>query len=119
METTDCNRKLREKLVEESHEVLNASTEKDLREEMADASEVLAALAATQNLDLKAIQDIGLAKKLKNGSFDNLIYLHSVGIPASHPIIHDYESKHPLYQKITAKEFDQASNPLKSQKSTG
>lgn len=68
---------LEKKLLEEYHEVLEATGEHRL-EELADMLEIIKFLAKLENATLEDIIAIGNAKNTKNGSFEDKIYLEKV-----------------------------------------
>lgn len=68
---------LEKKLLEEYHEVLEATEEHRL-EELADMLEIIKFLAKLENATLEDVIAIGNAKNMKNGSFEDKIYLEKV-----------------------------------------
>ena len=64
------------KLQEETNEVKNARTKKEILEELADVLEVLDAISCSQGSDLTEITRIKEEKKTKKGGFSKRIYLH-------------------------------------------
>lgn len=64
------------KLQEETNEVKNARTKKEILEELADVLEVLDAISCSQGSDLTEIIRIKEEKKAKKGGFSKRIYLH-------------------------------------------
>lgn len=61
---------LRQKLIEEAHEVVNASDREDLIEELADVMEVLDVLAKLHAIDPDSIEARRVQKKEKRGGFE-------------------------------------------------
>ena len=68
---------LKNKLLEECHEVMDAEGE-DIKKEMADVLEVLEALENTLHIDHKEVLSIKEKKARSNGAFKNKIYLEYV-----------------------------------------
>ncbi len=68
---------LKAKLIEEAQEVSTASPEA-LLEELADVSEVMAALIAAAGLDPDAVEAARLAKRAQRGGFEGRIYNQAV-----------------------------------------
>ena len=64
---------LRDKLIEEAHEV-QAATAAELAEELADVLEVVIALAAAEGLDMAQIEALRLAKRAERGGFDDRVF---------------------------------------------
>lgn len=69
---------LKKKLFEETKEVSEAKNDDELREEMADVVEILAALAITTGKNLGDIIKIASSKRTKRGGFDKRIFLEKV-----------------------------------------
>lgn len=72
--------KLREKLLEESNEVLTAKTKDDITEELADLLEVMQALASFNEINFADVEKTRKLKKEKRGGFDLKILLKSTKI---------------------------------------
>ena len=68
---------LEKKLLEEYHEVINA-TEMDRLEELADMLEVMKYLAKLENATLEDIIEMAEKKNEKRGSFEQKIFLEKV-----------------------------------------
>ncbi len=68
---------LKNKLLEECHEVMNAEGE-DIKKEIADVLEVLEALENILHIDQQEIMSIKEKKAHNNGAFDKKIYLEYV-----------------------------------------
>lgn len=77
---------LKDKLVEEAREAQAAEAD-DLIGELADVLEVVRALAATQGLDIEAIEAARLSKRDERGGFDERVFNAAVeaadGLPAA------------------------------------
>lgn len=69
---------LKKKLCEESIEVLQADTTKQLTEEIADVMELVEALIKAYDISLDDVNSIKNKKLLKNGAFDNKVFLEYV-----------------------------------------
>ena len=70
---------LRQKLVEEAFEALNAN-DQTLVEELADVLDVVDALARSSGIDSAYLASVRQAKRAKRGGFDKGIYLESTAI---------------------------------------
>lgn len=66
---------LKLKLIEEANEVKEAETKESTMEEIADVLEVLYAYMKEENIKMEEIEKIRLAKKEKNGGFENKLYM--------------------------------------------
>jgi predicted house-cleaning noncanonical NTP pyrophosphatase (MazG superfamily) len=66
--------RLKDKLLEEAQEVIDAKTPDEVSEELADLLEVIYALGKEHNLSMKQIEAKRLVKKQQDGGFDNRIY---------------------------------------------
>lgn len=71
---------LKNKLLEECHEVMDAEGE-DIKKEIADVLEVLEALENTLHIDHQEVLSIKEKKARSNGAFKNKIYLEYVEDP--------------------------------------
>ncbi|MBB3260372.1 putative house-cleaning noncanonical NTP pyrophosphatase (MazG superfamily) [Paraburkholderia bannensis] len=74
---------LRQKLVEEALEALDASTGNELLGELADVQEVLLALATALNVDPAALEQERLKKRKKRGGFEKGLMLLKTATPQS------------------------------------
>lgn len=69
---------LKDKLIEEVQELINAETREQVIEEMADIQEVLIALRSKYKIRLVEVQTVGVNKHAKRGGFENGYFLESV-----------------------------------------
>jgi predicted house-cleaning noncanonical NTP pyrophosphatase (MazG superfamily) len=93
-------KKLKEKLQEETLEVIEASSKEELIEEMGDLLEVIYALAKLQDIELNEVEKVRLQKKKVNGAFENRLYAESIELESSHPHVSYYEAKAHKYPEI-------------------
>jgi len=77
LDDEEYKKELEIKLLEECHEVIEASNE-DRLEELADLYEVIKALLAIENSSFEEIIKIAKEKELKRGAFKDKIYLEGV-----------------------------------------
>ncbi|HET9059947.1 MAG TPA: nucleoside triphosphate pyrophosphohydrolase [Acidimicrobiales bacterium] len=68
-------RALRAKLVEEVDELLAAGTLEGVEEELADAAEVLMALAALDSIEWGTVEARRVSKRTERGGFDGRVWL--------------------------------------------
>jgi predicted house-cleaning noncanonical NTP pyrophosphatase (MazG superfamily) len=85
------------KLVEEAHEVAAANTRDEIREELADVSEVMLALAAAHGLSLAEIEAARIAKRQAKGGFDDHVWNDAVAAPQGTPALDYYLARPGLY----------------------
>jgi predicted house-cleaning noncanonical NTP pyrophosphatase (MazG superfamily) len=74
---------LRQKLVEEAFEALDAASGEELLGEIADVQEVLLALASALDIDSRSLEQERLRKKKKRGGFDAGLMLVKTAAPQS------------------------------------
>lgn len=71
-------RELKRKLLEECHELFEASTAEDKAEEIGDVLEVLHAMAETEKIGWETVEEVRLKKKEKRGAFQKKVFLKCV-----------------------------------------
>lgn len=91
---------LKDKLLEESREVLAATNHEDVKEELADVLEVLIALGAEFNISLDEIEEARAKKRMDKGGFLRRIYNSHVEIDAANPKINYFLSQPDKYPEI-------------------
>lgn len=69
---------LKKKFKEEVNEIVEANTEEEIMEEMADLLELIHAMLDAQNKTIEELEEIRLKKKEKRGGFDKRIFLIDV-----------------------------------------
>lgn len=80
MNNEEYLKRLKDKLLEESQEVMASTCEKEMCEEMADLYEVMSATLKIYGLNFEVIQNLALKKRNEKGGFDNKIYCDYVEI---------------------------------------
>jgi len=91
---------LKRKLLEESEEVMEANSQTDLIEELADVLEVVYALSAACDISIDQIEKIRNVKKDHRGDFTNKIYAEYIEIDSDHKDIKYYLSNPTKYPEI-------------------
>lgn len=76
--TEEYRLELKRKLVEESTELLEARTNEDMIEELADIYEVIEAILFDGKFDIQDIQDKRVYKNIRKGAFEDKVYLKEV-----------------------------------------
>lgn len=89
METAEYLERLKDKLIEEAHEVVVAKTPEECLSEYADVLEVLYALAETMGFSPAAIEKKRLETRAERGGFDRRVYHESIEMDADNKNI-DY-----------------------------
>ena len=69
---------IKEKLIEEATEVLNADNRDDVLSELADLQEVMDAIKQIYNINTLEVNTIQAVKALQRGKFEKRLYLKSV-----------------------------------------
>lgn len=93
-------KRLNEKLMEETLEVLEASSREEFIEEFSDVIEVIYAIAKVQNIDVEEIERERVKKREVKGGFEKKFYADSIELHASHPHVAYYEAKAHKYPEI-------------------
>ncbi|MCX5922871.1 MAG: nucleoside triphosphate pyrophosphohydrolase [Candidatus Dependentiae bacterium] len=99
-ESEEYTELLKKKLLEEAQESIDAVDHKELAEELGDVIEVIHALAKAQNIDLATIEAVRLAKKERNGGFEDKVYCSYVDVDEANPQAAYYASRPVQYPKI-------------------
>lgn len=81
---------LKNKIVEESEEVLLASSRENLKTELADVLEVIHALAEVTGLDMQEIEESRLEKRAVNGHFQADNYIHYIEVAKDNHKVIEY-----------------------------
>ncbi len=105
MEDEEFISKLKDKLLEEAKEVLEASNSDELCEELADVMEVVQALSKASGLSMLQIEQTRLKKREIKGGFENKIYNSSIEIEENNPSINYYLNKPQQYPEIHSRTY--------------
>lgn len=100
MEKDEYLKRLKDKLLEETKEVIASGSEKEMREELADLLEVMLALAKIYGMELADIQQAAEQKREDKGGFDNRIYNAFVEIEAGNPSLGYYRARPDQYPEV-------------------
>jgi predicted house-cleaning noncanonical NTP pyrophosphatase (MazG superfamily) len=92
--------RLKDKLLEEAQEVIEAKTPDEVSEELADLLEVIYALGKEYNLSMKQIEAKRLVKKQQDGGFDNRIYSSYIEMPSDNKDIGYFLARPEKYPEI-------------------
>lgn len=80
LENDDYIASLKDKLVEESYEVISADNIEEIIDELADLMEVINALTETLGISHADVQKTMENRKARRGGFSSKIYCHSIGV---------------------------------------
>lgn len=103
MEDQEFISKLKDKLLEESREVIEAVSPSELCEELADILEVVHALSKVSGLSMHQIEQKRLEKAKIKGGFENKIFNSSIHIEEQNPSINYYLNNPQQYPEINSK----------------
>lgn len=95
---------LKKKLLEEAQEVVDANTQLDVKEELADVLEIVHAMATIHELTFGEIENARCLKAQKNGGFAGHLYLEYIDIQSDNLKVEYYLSnpdKYPLIKETT------------------
>lgn len=81
----DFAKQLKIKLLEETHEVIQAKTHDELAEELADLLEVLHSLAEIHNISLKKLEEVQLKKRADKGGYKTRTFITFAEHPKDSP----------------------------------
>jgi len=73
---------LKEKLVEEAKELLEAKTQEEILNELSDVPELVESIAVNNKLIITEVEKQKLAKKEKRGGFEKKLFLEYVDEPS-------------------------------------
>ena len=92
--------RLKDKLLEETQEVIEAKTLDEVSEELADLLEVIYALGKEYNLSMEQVETKRLVKKQQNGGFDNRIYSSHIEMSSDNKDISYFLARPEKYPEI-------------------
>jgi predicted house-cleaning noncanonical NTP pyrophosphatase (MazG superfamily) len=92
---------IKEKLVEESQEVMNSQNATELMEELADVLEVIHAFCNAYGFNFEYIDSLRLCKKEERGGFEDRLYSPYVDIEDNNPMISYYTSEPNKYPELS------------------
>lgn len=90
LDATQYILKLKEKLLEETNELIVAENLNDIKIEMADVLEVIHSMAMAWNIKYEDIEQIRLEKKLINGTFDSDTYVNYIEVDQTNTKVINY-----------------------------
>ncbi len=90
------------KLIEESHEVMDATDKAELLDEMCDCLDVIDGLAKQLGYNLEDVHAASRKKRAKRGGFEKGVVIETITMPNDHPRIDRFQSrpeKYPVVEK--------------------
>jgi predicted house-cleaning noncanonical NTP pyrophosphatase (MazG superfamily) len=100
MDEEEYFRRLKDKIIEEAHEVVQALSEEEHLEELADLLEVIHALGTTCGFSFEQIDRKRLEKREHKGGFAKKIYSSHVEIDADHEGICYFRERKERYPEV-------------------
>jgi len=100
MDLDEYTKRLKDKLLEEAHELCSAKSPKELTEEFADLMEVIATLALHHKISLNSIEKCRKQKKDDKGGFKNRIYVSAIQMDSNHPDLDQYLRRPEIYPEL-------------------
>jgi predicted house-cleaning noncanonical NTP pyrophosphatase (MazG superfamily) len=93
-------KQLKNKLKEETDEIIEASTQEQIIEEIADLYEAIDAFIEYYLIDKSDIYSVKLNKKRDRGGFSNGLYIQEISVRSSHPKLASFLSNPIKYKRI-------------------
>lgn len=100
MEHDEYVQRLKDKLFEEAHEVRNASSAKEIKEELADVYEVIITIASVHGIEFQDIIKEAERKRLEKGGFDGKIYMEYLELKQDHHDLWYFKANPKKYPEI-------------------
>lgn len=97
---------LKQKLLEESEEVVDAFEKEDVIEELADVQEVILALMQILDISAQDIEKLQTKKRLEMGSFMQGIYVHHMDVASDSPRLNHFLNQPKKYPELPVKKED-------------
>tara|TARA_R110002050_G_scaffold247224_1_gene385034 strand:+ start:8263 stop:8655 length:393 start_codon:yes stop_codon:yes gene_type:complete len=98
--TEDLIQALKDKLIEEAHEVNDATQPIDLTEELADVIEVVHGISKAAQIPFSEIEKSRLAKKKERGGFEEGLYIESATFDEGHKLTQYCRAQPEKYPEI-------------------
>ena len=100
LEGQELQSALKDKLLEESQEVFEASNIDDITEELADVLEVINCLCKAYKIKIEELKNIQKEKYNKRGGFERGLFIKTLEIDATNPIIEHFRKSPDKYPEI-------------------
>ena len=96
----DYLKSLKDKLMEEAQEAIDATTEYHMQEELADVLEVIRALCLAYGFSYEKVEAIRQQKREAKGSYEKRIHAEFIEIGAENPMVDHYLANPEGYPEI-------------------
>jgi predicted house-cleaning noncanonical NTP pyrophosphatase (MazG superfamily) len=100
LSNNEYQKKLKDKLFEEYSELINAQSQNEICEELADLLEILIKIAESHDIDFATIQKTASDKRESKGSFNKNTYCAFIEMQESNSKIHYYRANSDKYLEI-------------------
>lgn len=101
MDEKEYIKSLKDKLLEEVHEIIAAAPGEDLLEELADGIEVIQSLAEANGFSLEQVEECRRKKRQLKGGFNQKIFCQYIDIDENNEAINEYIDSPEKYPEIT------------------
>lgn len=101
LDRAGTSRYIKEKLVEEAKEVVEAKSLQEVTEELADVLEVVKAVARFHGISESAVEEARQAKRKRRGGFEKYCYIESIRVPDGHPKLAYYVGQPEAYPQVS------------------
>lgn len=100
MDKNEYIKSVKDKLLEETNEVIRANSKDELIEELGDLYEMLMVLASEYKIDVMQIKNSIEQKQQEKGAFNKRIYNAYVEIESGHPTLAYYRARPEKYPEM-------------------
>ncbi len=100
LDNASKKQKLKEKLIEEVQEVIEATTKQELTEELADLLEVIYTIAQKSGISKQELASAQKEKREQKGGFQECIYIESITISEHHTKLNYFLSRPKKYPQL-------------------
>ncbi len=100
LERDEYIKRLNDKLIEETKEVIQAKDKMEITEELADVLEVISAMAIVNDLSFQDIENARLIKREIKGGFEKGIYCSFIEMSSDNQRVSHYLSRSEEYPEI-------------------
>ena len=97
---TELNQALKNKLVEEAHEVLTAENRAELISELADTLEVLEAICNSHNISQAELLEVKNSTKAQRGNFDRGVFMEYIEMAEDNPWVAHFRKSPEKYPEF-------------------
>ncbi len=100
LDLSEYIKRLSDKLIEETKEVIQAKDKMEIAEELADVLEVINAMAIANGLSFQDIENARLKKKELKGGFEKGIYCSFIEMPSDNQRVSHYLARAEEYPEV-------------------